>query len=51
MFNIGDIVVHNLHEDRFGIVVEINKNTITVEWFRENQKYKYYPHEIAKVSE
>ena len=51
MLKVGDIVKHNIHEDRFGIVVEIKENTVIVEWFKENERYMYYPYSITKVSE
>ncbi len=53
MLKVGDIVKHNIHEHRFGIVVEIKKNTVIVEWFKwfkENERYMYYPYSITKVS-
>ena len=50
MLNVGDIVKLDRDRKRIGIVVEVNNNTVTVEWFRDNKRHKYYPHEIAKVS-
>jgi len=49
-FNIGDIVKHIPRKDRYGIVVEINKNTILVQWFNGVDPLMYYPYSITKVS-
>ena len=49
-FKIGDIVQHINHKKRYGIVVEVNKNTVTVEWFNGDDPLMYYPYSITKVS-
>ncbi len=55
MLKIGDIVTHNVHKKEFGIVIDVNEYTITVEWLRDNQRYMYHHgfvrSQLIKVSE
>jgi small-conductance mechanosensitive channel len=67
MLNVGDIVKLDTDErygivvdisekmvsirKRNGIVVEVNNNTVAVEWFRDNQQYRYFQQNLIKVSE
>lgn len=53
---IGDIVKHyNKRNDRFGIVIAIDKHTIFVDWFNREGAvfvpYPYYSYALVKVSE
>jgi len=50
MLKVGDIVKHDTDRKRIGIVVEVNNNTVTVEWFRDNQQYRYFQQNLIKVS-
>jgi hypothetical protein len=51
---IGDIVKHHKLQSRVGVVIAIDKQTIVVDWFNNNDSfvtYRYYPYALIKVSQ
>jgi hypothetical protein len=59
MFNIGDIVTHNVHKEEFGIVTAINQSvyfnytSYSVLWFDDinnNSVEGYNKNQLIKVS-
>ncbi len=51
---IGDIVKHHKLQSRVGVVIAIDKHTIVVDWFNNNDSfvtYRYYPYALIKVSQ
>ena len=49
MIQIGDIVRHG--NFLYGIVVAINNDVVSVQWFGTDHRQRYYPSALIKVSQ